>query len=199
MKKEIKNICVDCDDVLVDFHTPLRVWHNVTYGTNLKHEDFTSYRFNLIWGGSGEEAIRRVNEFQNSPYAKKILPIEGAVEAIDILLQRGKRLFLTTSRPIFLRGDTEELLNKYFKDKFLELFYSSNNYSQAKNSGKSKGEICKDLNALLIDDSLDYVKQCALLGLDGILFGNYPWNQNGNLPKNVVRVKNWEEVLGQLK
>jgi uncharacterized HAD superfamily protein len=195
MIKEIENICVDCDDVLVDFHTPLREWHNAIYGTNLKHEDFISYRFHEIWGGTGEEAIKKVNEFQHSEYGKKLLPIQGTVESIDILLQRGKKLFLTTSRPLSSKGDTEKLLETYFKDKFLDVFYSSNHYTKAKNSGKSKGEICKKLNASLIDDSLDYVKQVALMGLRAILFGDYPWNQNGTLPEGVSRAENWKRTL----
>jgi len=195
MIKEIKNICVDCDDVIVDFHTALMNWHNATYGTSLKLEDFTTYLFNQVWGGAIEEAVKKVNDFHHSVYSKEILPIEGAREAIDILFQQGKRLFLGTSRPLFLREDTEALLDKYFRGKFSEIIYCSNHYSKAKNSGKSKGEICKSLNALLIDDSLDYIKQCSSLELNGVLFGDYPWNQNGTLPFGVLRADNWKEVL----
>lgn len=200
MIKEIENIVVDCDDVIVNFHTLLRLWHNAAYGTNLKHEDVTTYRFSEIWGVTVEEGIRRVNEFHHSEYARNnIRLIEGAVEGVDILSKRAKRLFLGTSRPIEIREDTEKLLNTYFRGKFSEVFYCSNHYSKARNSGMSKGELCKKLNAWLIDDSLDYVKQVALMGLMAILFGNYPWNQNGILPEGVSRAENWKRALEILK
>jgi hypothetical protein len=34
----------------------------------------------------------------------------------------------------------------------------------------------------------------AEAGVDGLLFGNYPWNQSKELPSNVRRVANWAEV-----
>jgi hypothetical protein len=36
------------------------------------------------------------------------------------------------------------------------------------------------------------------MGLMAILFGKYPWNQNGALPEGVLRSENWKETLGIL-
>jgi uncharacterized HAD superfamily protein len=193
------NICVDLDDTLVGWVDAFRKWYNHVYGVSLQMKEFKTYRFNLILQLSWRETQERVENFQKSDYFRKILPVEGAVEAIDRLVQQGKRLFLTTSRPDFLKENTQKLIDQYFKDKFLEVFYSSNHYTKRENCGMSKGEICKKLNASLIDDSLDYLMQCVLLGLEGILFGNYPWNQNGELPLGVTRCLTWKEILERLK
>ena len=197
--KSKKRIGIDLDDVLADFHTGLMNYHNETYGTSLKPEDFKTYLFNEVWGGTLQEAIQKVNDFHHTIYFREISPIESSVISVDVL-SRESELFIITSRPSFIKEQTEEWINRFFDDKFSGVFYSSNHYSKAENSGKSKSQICKELEiSLLVDDSLDYVKQCPPMGIRGVLFGDYPWNQNGSLPLNAVRAENWKEVLEQIK
>ncbi len=197
--KTKRRIGIDLDDVLADFHTSLMNYHNQMYSTFLKPGDFKTYLFNEVWGGTLEEAIQKVNDFHHSVYFKKISPISDSVSSVDAL-SRENELFIITSRPIFIKEETEKWLDKFFRNKFSGIFYSSNHYTKAENSGKTKSQQCKELKiSVLIDDSLDYVKQCPSIGIRGILFGDYPWNQNGNLPLNVFRVKNWKEVLEQLR
>lgn len=214
-----KRICIDLDDTLVDWNGALRKWHNETYGTNLKLEDFKDYNFEVF--GTPQEARRKIEIFNNSAYHERFLPIEGSVEAVDILLKRGKELFILTSRSDFLKANTERLIDNQFRNKFSDILYSSNHYSGRENSEKTKAEICRELNdALLIDDSQDYIFQCLLVGIKGILFGDYPWNQISNSVKNykyrdrdfdpwnqfdknltdcLVRAKTWKEVLEKVE
>jgi uncharacterized HAD superfamily protein len=197
--KMTEKIGIDLDDVLVDFNGALRRWHNDIYKTSLKLEDFKSYFFNETWGGTIQETIDKVGLFNHSRYYETISPIEGAVWAINSLLKIGKEPNIVTSRADFLRESTEKMLKFYFKKQSMNIFYSSNHYSGRENSGKTKPEICLDNKIpLIIDDSLEYAMQCAEKGIRVLLFGDYPWNQNGNLPANVVRVKNWKEVLEKL-
>jgi len=197
--KNKRRIGIDLDDVLADFHTPIMNYHNKMYGTSLKPEDFKTYSFNEVWGGTLEEAIRKVNDFQRSVYFSEISPILDSVTSIEALSKENE-LFVVTSRPLFTRERTEMWLNKFFKDKFEGISYSSNHYSRAENSGKTKSDICRDLGvSVLIDDSLDYLMQCLPLGITEILFGDYPWNQNGNLPSGIFRIKGWKEILKKLK
>lgn len=192
----IKRICIDLDDTLVDWNGALRKWYNNKYGTNLKLKDFKSYFFNEVWGGTLQEAIDKVDIFNHSNYNQRILPLEYSREAINILTEQGRELFIATSRPDFLRDETQRLLNEFFKNKFSDVFYSLNHYSGRENSGKSKVEICKDLGAMLIDDSQDYVIQCHNAGIPTLLFGDYPWNQlDFNTSLIIRRAKNWKKVL----
>ena len=191
-----RKIAIDMDDVLADFHTGFMNYNNLIYGTSLRREDFTTYQFNELWGGTVEEAIQRVNDFHRSVYFREILPLSDSIDSVGTL-SKGNELVIITSRPTFTREETARWLDLFFKEKFSGIFYSSNHYSGT--TGKSKSEFCKELGlSVLIDDSLDYVKQCPPLGISGILFGDYPWNQNGNLPSGIVRVKNWKEVLERL-
>lgn len=199
MIKTRRRIGVDTDDVLVDFVGALIEHYNETYGTDIKREQVKNFSFHDIWGGTLEKRVERVNHFFETPYFDDILPIEGSQEAINYL-SLSNDLFIVTSRPIFIKEKTEKWLNKFFNGKFLGIVNSSNHYSKAKNSGKTKVQLCNELGvSVLIDDSLDYIKQCPSMGIKGILFGDYPWNQNGNLPEGVVRVKNWNEALEELK
>jgi uncharacterized HAD superfamily protein len=198
MKNTNKKIAVDIDDVLLDFHNTIRLWHNKNYGTFLEEGDFNSYFFNEVWGGTIQEAIQKVNEFHYSSEFRNAPPLSGSISAIETL-SKEKELFLVTSRPYFVKKETEEWINTFFRDKFSGIFYASNHYSKAKNLGKTKFQICQELGvSMLIDDSPDYIKQCSSKGINGILFGDYPWNRKVILPSRVLRVKNWEEFSQNL-
>jgi 5'(3')-deoxyribonucleotidase len=194
-----ERIGIDLDDVLANFIDALMLYYNQTCRTNIKKEQVQSFSFQEIWGGTLEERIKRVSEFFDTIYFDNMQPIEGSQEAIDILANSND-LFLVTSRSLSVKEKTENWLNEFFKDKFKGIFYSSNHYSKAENSGKTKSQLCSELGiSVLIDDSLDYVLQCPPAGIIGILFGDYAWNQNGNLPEGIIRVKNWTEALEILK
>ena len=68
---------------------------------------------------------------------------------------------------------------------------------KAKTGAKiSKPDMCKKIGAVaLIDDSLDYAKQCAAAGLPVFLFGDYPWNETAEpLDQRITRVGTWRMV-----
>ena len=193
----MRKIAIDVDDVLANFHTALIDWHNENYGTSLKISDIISYHFHKVWGGTTEETLQKISLFSNSIFFKTLQPLFGAVNAVNIL-SRENELYVVTSRSSLLEEKTRIWLDEFFKDRFLGIFHSSNHYSKAKNSGKTKLDLCKELGAsVLIDDSLDYVLQCDSTRVKGILFGDYPWNQEGEI-SNKLRARNWKEVLEKL-
>lgn len=57
------NVGVDLDEVLADFLPSLMDYHNENYGTDFKKEDFHSYQFWHVWGGTREEAIQKYMAF----------------------------------------------------------------------------------------------------------------------------------------
>lgn len=56
-------VAVDVDEVLGKFLVPMCHFHNARYGTSLSPLDFHSYRFSDVWGGTDDEAARKVHEF----------------------------------------------------------------------------------------------------------------------------------------
>ncbi len=187
-------IGIDIDDTLLDFVGTFINFHNEIYKTNLKKEDFKTYSFSHARGGTIKQEINTVNQFYKTDFFKKMQPFEGVVEVIQ-KLKKNNDLFIVTSRPIHMQGGTLEWLVEHLPNIFSEVFFSSNHYTKAKNSGRTKAEICYDLDAsLLIDDSLEYAKQCVKKGIEVLLFGDdSPWNQNGEI-KGVTRVKDWQAI-----
>ncbi len=186
------NIAVDIDDTLLDFVGTYILFHNETFKTNLKKEDFETYSFNYARGGTMKQAVSSVRQFYKTDFFKGMKPFPGAIEVIQKLKEKNN-LFIVTSRPYNMKEGTFDQLSKYFQNTFLEVFFSSNHYTKAKNSGKTKAEICNDLEAsLLIDDSLVYTQECVTKGINSILL-DAPWNQNGSI-EGIVRVKSWKEI-----
>ena len=191
-----KKIGIDIDDTLLDFVGAYAVFHNEVYKTNLKKENFKTYSFNHARGGTMQQAISTVKQFYKTDFFKEMQPFPGAVEVVQ-KLKENNELFVVTSRPNYIQEETFEQIAKHFSNIFSEVFFSSNHYTKAKNSGRTKAEICYDLGvSLLIDDSLEYAKQCVEKGINTILLDS-PWNQNGNL-EGITRVNNWKEVGGLL-
>jgi len=189
----MKKIGIDLDDTALDLIGALVLFHNAIYGTNLTREDFKSHKFHEIWGGTGEEAAKKVDYFYQTKYFDEMQPIPGAVEAIDLLAQ-GTNLEAITARPIAIREKTERQVRTHFGNNFSEIFYSSNYFTKVQNDG-TKLEICLRRGvSVMIEDVLEYAMQFANTNIKVLLFGNQPWNQNGYLPSNIIRVKNWKEA-----
>ncbi len=196
-------INIDSDDTLFPFVETFIVFHNEKYKTNLKREDFVSYSFDKLIGGTMEDSICRVSEFYETKLFQEMRPFSYSVEAINYL-KKLNRLYNTTSRPDSISKETIEQITNNFANSFLEIFFSANHYTEAKNCGKTKAEICLEKNvSLMIEDSLEYAIPCADKGINIFLI-DAPWNQNGE-HKNIIRIErypypnHWKEILERLK
>lgn len=89
-----------------------------------------------------------------------------------------------------MKTRTINMINKEFPNCFKKVLFTSDDR-------KEKKDICLNEKAYcLIDDSLKYVTECAPALEKVILFGDYAWNRaDEKLSKNVVRCKNWDEVI----
>jgi hypothetical protein len=56
----------DYDDVLVEYIPAVIKFHNNTYKTALKIDDFHSYKFWEVWGGTRQQAIEKIHIHYNS-------------------------------------------------------------------------------------------------------------------------------------
>jgi 5'(3')-deoxyribonucleotidase len=91
-----KVIAVDLDEVLARTTLAIADFHNDTYGTSLTMDDFISYDFTKVWGGTREESIAKWRLFFDSPYFHKVEPVEGSLETLKVhvlcqALRRGKK------------------------------------------------------------------------------------------------------------
>lgn len=189
-------IAVDNDDILFNFNDQIILFHNEVYGTNLKKEDFVSYNFNEVWGGTVDQAVAKVLEFFQSNYFKEIRPTEGSQKAMRLLKDNGHILFVVTGRIFPLVEQTEADIKKYFPNIFSGICFA-NTYG-AEGIKIKKSVLCRRLNTrLIIEDDLLHINECTNAGITTLVY-DYPWNQ-GVLPEKAERVFDWGKALDRIR
>lgn len=199
MRKPV--IAVDVDEVLSPYIDGLIHWHNREYGTALQVNDFHTYEFHKVWGGSRDEAIAK-----GTAYFENRGPVQPMAEANSVLtrLQQHYEFIVVTSRPLEHKPQTEEWIQQHFPKIFNTIVVC--NHWTLNNSGPviKKSAACVTHGAhYLIDDMPHYAADAAAAGIKALLFGNYPWNQQPASAPQIQRVANWlavEDYFGrQLK
>jgi len=184
-------IGIDVDEVLADLMNPLVRFHNENYETNLSRKHFKTFNLWETWGGTEEDAKQKVYDFFQSGYFRNIKPVENSQESINILSKKNN-LVIVTSRPDYIKEKTLSWIKENFQDCFLDVYFTS----EWSNNGKTrKTDICKKINTnFMIEDDLNKSIEIAKIGINVLLF-DCPWNKSPNLPKNITRIYNWNEIL----
>lgn len=191
----MKTIGIDLDEVLGHFLPAFIEFHNNTYGTDLKPEQFHSYYFWEILGVTKENSIQKVYDFHKTPYFKNIKPIKGSKESLEIL-KKNNKLFIITSRQNSIADETNRWVENNFPNIFSGIYFT-NNFSEY-GDVKTKAEICDNLRIdVLIEDSFLFAAECLKPNRKILLF-DYPWNKHLVLPEEIERVHSWEEVMEKL-
>lgn len=189
-------IAVDLDEVLAHFLPAFVAYHNDTFGTDFLVDDFFSYRFEEVLGGTGEEILEKVYDFHSTEYFNNIEPIEEAVQAIKYL-QESYELVLVTARQWDIQDPTYDWIDTHFPDTFSEIYFANHN---ARNDQPMvfKSVLCQEAGAeVLIEDSLEYAVQASET-VDRVYLLDRPWNQSDTLPSNVFRTSSWDFILKDL-
>ncbi|KAG0232404.1 hypothetical protein BGW42_008195 [Actinomortierella wolfii] len=197
-------IAVDLDEVLARTSLAIAEFHNDTYGTNLTMDDFISYDYTKIWGGTREESILKWREFFDSPYFLKVEPVEGSLETLKLLKSRRFSLVIVTARQQFVAELTKKFVDRHYPGIFESIYFANHYLTEQERLtfiSKPKSAICRDVGAeLLIDDSLENAFEVAQEGISVLLFdlnGQYKWNKlapGEELPEKITRVKSWKEI-----
>jgi len=189
-------IGVDLDEVMADTISAIVHFHNERYGTNLRKDDFRSYHFWEVWGGTRDEAIKKWYEFLETDHFMGISPIKGSFDALRILKENGHEFFVITARQNEMIEETEKWIGKFFPEIFSSIQFA-NSYSMV-SKGIKKSTLCSQLDInLMIDDDIENAKDVAGSGIKVLLFDR-PWNQNES-GKNIERVFSWEQITDKIK
>ncbi|MBI2667033.1 hypothetical protein HYX13_05460 [Candidatus Woesearchaeota archaeon] len=192
------NIGVDVDEVLADFVPALIAFHNTAYQTSFTREQFSSYRFWEVWGGTREQAIEKVYLFYQTSYFQQIVPVKGSQRELEKLKSFGPEnsFYIITSRQKDISEATNSWVKQHFPNIFSEIFFT-NHYSRS-GKVKTKKEICEILEIdLLVEDSLDYALECSAPSRR-ILLLDCPWNQKNPMPPEIQRVFSWSEIAEEI-
>jgi len=187
-------IVCDIDDVLFPFVEGMAEYHNVLKGTTLSAKDFISYDFSQVWGGTQAEADNIVDAFLHQDNLE-LKPVIGAQQALEELSHTFKIVLVTARNDVFSRK-TAIWLKAHFNDLFEDIIFAGNPYDGR--GYRHKGDICKELGAvLIIDDHPKNILSAIEQGVDGILFGEHAWTKEAHL-ENVKKCKDWEAVVEYL-
>lgn len=191
---EKKKIGIDIDEVIVEFIEGFLDYINLKNKTSFGREEITDYHlWNTPIHSSKEESIREAMEFQNSEFFDKINLVENAKESLTELFE-SYEIFFITSRPEEIKDKTFNFLKKHFPENSFNIVHSGEIFK-----GKTKAEICKSLGILeMIEDNADYALNCAENGIKTFILDK-PWNQNFVEHENIIKVKNWNEILEKIK
>jgi 5'(3')-deoxyribonucleotidase len=192
-----KVLAVDIDEVLFPFTPTFLAYHNAAYQTQLtlahKQSDFLEH----ITGETEDQMCAKIDAYLKTPFYAHAGPLPDAVGAIR-RLSKSWRLVIITARTPNYRGSTELFIERHFPGMFSGIFYSCDAHDPKKITPKHS--LCQQVGAYaLVDDSLRNLQTVADVGVHGVLFGNYPWNQRTPLPKRVTRCKDWGAVESHLK
>jgi 5'(3')-deoxyribonucleotidase len=185
-------IAVDIDDVLFPFVDGIAHHHNLIRGTNLTVHDFVTFDFTKVWGGNDEETEVIIQGFLENDNLH-LQPVEGAKEALA-RLKEDFDVVLVTARNEYFEAQTVKWLRRHLPDLFVNVAFAGNPHDGR--SFRSKGEICRELNArLLIDDYPVNLHSAVSYGVDGILFGSKPWSVLDDGSSTVAACADWNAVI----
>eukprot|EP00050_Salpingoeca_kvevrii_P014080 m.32490 g.32490 ORF g.32490 m.32490 type:complete len:207 (+) comp5541_c0_seq1:104-724(+) len=194
-------IAVDLDEVLGRFVYSLLRFHNERYGTSFTEDEWHSYHFMEVWGGTEPEARVKVHAFfQSHWFLDDLEVLDGAQAAMEELKQHCT-LYVVTSRQLCIEEATRKWVSKHFPGVFEEVLFG--NHYGMEGVKKSKPDMCASINAAcLIDDAVGYTEQCAATLPHAILFGDYAWNKKRDTLvglDNVCQASSWSDALEYIK
>ena len=186
-----KVIACDVDEVFFPFLENFLNSYNDENGTDITPEAFNEYHFHGPLGLTVSETVDKVYDYLRKDLSH-IQPLYGVENAIERLSAKYDLEIVTARHPEF-EVQTWRWLQEKLPDKFRAIKLIG--YAPMQEKPIKKADVCVEIGAFaLIDDSVNHIAECAEIGIEGILFGDYPWNQVEQLPKNVTRCINWQEV-----
>lgn len=191
-------IAVDIDEVLARFADAFIEFCNARWETNLKPDDYTEH-WSELWRLDDVETDQRSKYLYETDVFRNPKRIDEA-ENVLRKLANNYDLVILTSRHRAITRDTTDWVKEHFGGLFKEIHFAGIWDDIEKSIDErfqaTKAEVAKQISAdYLIDDNPKHCFAAAEAGITSILFGDYKWNRDTKLTANMVRAKNWQEVL----
>lgn len=187
-------IGIDRDDTLSRFKEYFLKFYNKKYKTKYNLNDVFTDDPREFFNLSSLGVLREYLHFYfSTKRLKEIPPVEGAVEGIRDLKNKGYDLAIVTATPRLFDPfgkSVREWAKNYFGETFSNFYLMPIFTLDSKNERKYKALERLEID-IIIEDSLKTASICAERGMRAILL-NYPWNK-GDV-KGVERVDSWREI-----
>jgi 5'(3')-deoxyribonucleotidase len=188
-------IAVDIDDVIVSEAAFIVNYSNKHWGHALSLDDYREH-WGSMWKVGPGEVERRADILHSPGMIRNYSMLENAHYALKEL-NKDFRLIVLTSRRKVVEEETRQWLGESFGDIFDGIHFTGF-WDTITNESHllSKADLTRDLGvSYLIDDQPKHCFGAAEHGVKAILFGDLAESKHVELPKRVVRCKNWQEVL----
>ncbi len=192
-----QTIAVDLDDVLASSAADFVLYSNKKWGTNLTPEDYQEH-WAEMWEIDIEEAERRAHHiYYESKIQGRVTPLDAAAPVLR-RLSANYDLVITTARPKFIEQITREWIEMHHQGIFQNIHFAGiwgEGYHPEDALNLTKADLLERVGAdYLIDDHPKHCTGALKKGVKPLLFGDYAWNRNVQLPEGIVRVKDWAAV-----
>ena len=188
-------IAIDIDEVLADYAAEFVVMSNKLWNTNFTADDYHEDWLTL-WGVDLDEAVARGQAMLEDRMHERLKHNDEAVEGLH-RLGEDYNLIVLTARNLATKELTLEWLGRHYP----MISPGSVNFAGIWDNPKpdavtrTKGSIAKQLGVeYIIDDQLKHCLAADEHGIQALLFGDYRWNQQDELPASITRVSNWTAV-----
>jgi len=187
-------IGIDLDDTIWKYHEKFFEFYNHNNGTNYIMEDYNQYSLNNFFNITEEEVVILIDKFEESVFFEEVLFLEGFLESFKSI-SKYHEVYFITARPSKTLDTVIKRMMKFLSENPKIHFVRDSKT----NIRKEKSEYCRELGIdIMIDDAFHHLELCSKDGINGLLI-DYPWNQKEELPENIIRVKNWKEILFEIK
>lgn len=105
-------LCIDVDDVICNLQETVVNLFNKRYGSRYKLNDFTEY--NIMNVLPAQDGIVMRDMYAESGLYDKVLPIPGAQDSIQKLMNMGHEVYLVTAAIPKTYGEKIEFIKRYF-------------------------------------------------------------------------------------
>ena len=193
MPREI--IGVDIDDVLSDSAEGFTAFSNEYFDTHLSPSDYSEH-WAEMWQVDNDEVARRALIYNDSGVAGRFQHREQAKPVLESLAER-YRLLALTSRNSGLIEQTNAWLDTHFNGIFDDVQFAGI-FDGPLHDGMlhmTKADLfASNEVSYVIDDQLKHCLAAAKLGVRAVLFGDYRWNRDAEVPSLITRCRDWPAV-----
>ena len=186
-------IAIDCDEVLIDTTNHLSLYVKEKFWYDWFYHDYKYYMLheNDHIDMDFDTSQTLVNDYYNSPEAKDALPIEGAQEAVQKLLEVWHKLYVVTARHEWQKALTYWQIDNFFPDIFTDIHFAHHHTEKR----MPKSQLCNEVWAtILIEDNIDYALEASEKGIQTFLLERprNHWRQETH--PLMTKVKHWSEI-----
>lgn len=192
MRDKLK-IGIDIDNVISDTFSSYLEKFNRKFNTRISYEELSDFYYFEKYSGVDKKKVEIFIEkiTRDYGYHFSLKPYEEAIRVIKKWMRESVSIHYITLRPSYMKKVTLDWLKKhrfFGKNATLDLYDDSISYtSDADYKKKISEKIGIDF---LIEDAWEIATEFKI----PVFLLDRPWNRNVNLPKNIKRVHDWQEI-----